>query len=83
MEQTFKKLGHYMRHNDTHVKKPGRKSRYTVEDPWEMGIFHMFSSGMHSGDAGGGDGEPIGQPEGMQGAAVEEEVNGEDGDLDV
>ncbi|KAH9919664.1 hypothetical protein B0H21DRAFT_702077, partial [Amylocystis lapponica] len=71
MQRTFKKLATYMRKMDVHILKPGRKSAYVLPDAAEAGLYKLSTTDIEDSEMEGGEQE------------LEEEVNGDDGDLDV
>ncbi|KZT73987.1 hypothetical protein DAEQUDRAFT_660790, partial [Daedalea quercina L-15889] len=83
MQQTFRKLANYMRNVNTHAMVPGRKSTYSIADAWEMGMLKMFESGWNSGDSADKNTSGTSTSVGPTPPAVENEIDGDDGDLDV
>lgn len=74
MQHTFRKLGIFMRKVQTHVRVPGRRSAYTIPDVMEAGLVKLMSSEF--GEYGL---DEVQVPD----AGVGDEVDAENGDLDV
>ncbi|KAL6307299.1 hypothetical protein BKA93DRAFT_747706 [Sparassis latifolia] len=70
MQQTFNKLGNYVRQKKTHIRIPGQKAKYIVPDVMEAGMCKLISTEKkeHTNE---------------DGVDVEEEADGENGDLDA
>ncbi|RDX48735.1 hypothetical protein OH76DRAFT_1351984 [Lentinus brumalis] len=71
LKKTLHKLQIYMEQEGAHVIKPGRRSKYSVPDVMEVGVNKLMSA----------DGDFEGAADGV--GVLEDEVNGQDGDLDV
>lgn len=75
LTQTFRKLQNQMKAAHTHEPVAGRKSTYSVPDVMEDGLMKLMAmrGGSSSADKENDEGD----------VGVSDEVNGEDGDLNV